>query len=169
MNTIRWQWLTAALMLGSQAAMAGSATGALTVSATVSLTCAVTTNPVNFGAYDPVARAPTDATGLLVITCTEGAFYDIALDAGTHPGAPGDASMRRMTRTERDRSLPYALFVDSARVTLWGNPFTTTYRFVTHVGNGTARDHPVYGRIDAGQFVSAGLYADTVIATLTYH
>jgi spore coat protein U-like protein len=169
MNTIRWQWLAAALLLSNTVAMAGSATGALAVSATVSPTCAVTTSPVNFGAYHPAAKAPTDATGLLVITCTEGVFFDIALDAGAYPSIPGDAATRRMTRIERGRSLPYALFADSVRTTLWGSAYNTTQRFFTHAGNGAAHDYPVYGRIDAGQYVPAGLYADTVIATLTYH
>jgi len=169
MNTNRWQWLAAAILLGSKAAMAGSATGALAVSATVSLTCSVTTIPLNFGAYNPVGKLPTDATGLLDITCTEGAFYNVTLDAGTHPSIAGDATTRRMTGTDRRGGLPYALFMDSARMTLWGHLFSITDRFVMHVGNGAAQRYPVYGRITAGQYAPAGLYADTVIATLTYH
>ena len=171
MHNIRWQWLAATLVLvlGSKVALAGSATGALSVSATVSLTCAITTSSVNFGPYNPAARVPTDATGLLVITCTEGAFYDIALDAGNRPSIPGDAATRRMTRNEQDHNLPYALFADSAHLTLWGEQSNPTHRFVTDAGDGTAHHYPVYGRIDPGHYVPAGLYNDKVMATLTYH
>jgi len=170
MNKLRLQWLAAAvLMLGSTVVAAGSATSTLAVSASVSTTCAITTTPVNFGPYDPSSRSATEATGLVMITCTQGAICDIALDAGAHPLAPGNIATRRMKPAELDHSLPYALFIDSARVTLWGNQFNSNDRFVTDVGNGMPHHYPVYGRIDAGQFVPAGLYADTVIVTLTYH
>ena len=170
MNKLRLQWLAAAvLVLGSSAAVAGSANASLAVSASVSLTCAITTTPVNFGVYDPSSRSATDATGAVMIICTQGVICDIALDAGAHPRIPGNITTRRMQPAETGHSLPYALFTDSARATIWGNQFNNNDRFVTHVGNGMAHQYPVYGRIDAGQFVPAGLYADTVIATLTYH
>ena len=172
MNTFRLQWLSAVLLvLGghAQLAAAGSATAALTVSASVNLTCAITTSPVTFGRYDPLSGAENDATGAVVITCTQGAVCDIALDAGGHPRQPGNIATRRMKPAQLDGSLPYALFVDDARTTLWGNQFASNPRFVTHTGNGQPQKYPVYGRIAAGQFVPAGLYTDTVIATLTYH
>lgn len=106
---------------------------------------------------------------MVMITCTQGAICDIALNAGAFPLAPGNVATRRMKLAAFDHSLPYALFTDSARATLWGNQRNSKNRFVTHVGNGRAHEYPVYGRIAAGQFVPAGLYADTVIATLTYH
>lgn len=170
MDKLRLQWLAAALLvLDSTAAVAGSATATLAVSASISLTCAITTTPVNFDPYDPSSRSGTEAAGMVMITCTQGAICDIALDAGAHPRVPGNIATRRMKPAEPGHSLPYTLFTDSARGMLWGNQFNNNDRFVTHVGNGMAHQYPVYGRIAAGQFVPAGLYADTVIATLTYH
>lgn len=168
MNHMRMQWLATVLILGSKVAVAGTVVDALAVSATISPNCAVTTSPVNFGPYNPASRLMTPATGLVVITCTEDTFYDIALDAGVHPLKPGDVTSRQMARTEHDHDLPYALFVDSARMTLWSSQSSHAYRAGTHAGSGAAHHYPVYGRIGAARH-AAGPYADTVIATLTYH
>ena len=75
-------------MLGTTVVAAGSATSALAVSASVSATCAITTTPVNFVPYDLSSRSVTEAAGLVMITCTQGAICDIAPDAGAHPLAP---------------------------------------------------------------------------------
>ena len=72
-----------------------------------------------------------------------------------------------MARTKHDHDLPYALFVDSARMTLWSGQSNHAYRAGTHAGHGAAHCYPVYGRIEAGHH-AAGVDDDTVTATLTY-
>src|SRR5580765_2535502 len=69
----------------------------LTVNATVSKNCTITTAPVNFGAYDPVAAnatAPLDGIGTITVTCTKGAGVTLALN----PGSNAQGTTRRMSQ-----------------------------------------------------------------------
>lgn len=164
--------LAAALYLfASATASAGTASTNLSVTATVSSSCTVTTQAVAFGTYDPASASPLDATGTVAVTCTAGTTYSIALDAGANASVAGDATTRRMLANTTD-FLPYTLYLDAGRTTIWGdgangtsvNPTTGTF-----TGDGTELSHSAYGRIGAGQYVAPGAYADTVLATVTYN
>lgn len=156
---------------GIGSATAATTTANLSVTATVSHTCIVTTTPVAFGTYDPSALQAKDATGSVSVTCTLGTTYSIALDAGANAATPGNATTRRMLANASNYLL-YTLYLDIAQSTIWGdgnhgtsvNPIAAS-----HTGDGTAQHYTVYGRIPTAQYVAAGAYADTVIATVTYN
>lgn len=167
----RLQALAVLLVMGANAAVAATTTTNLSVTATVSATCAVTTSPVAFGVYDPNAGSPTDATGTVSVTCVQGTTYTIALDAGANASTPGDAGTRRMLANASDH-LPYTLYLDAARTTVWGdgaNGTSLNPAAGSFTGDGSAQAYTVYGRIAAGQYVAAGAYADAVVATVTYN
>src|SRR5471032_2521756 len=81
----------AALSLTVSPAAAATATGTLGISATVLATCFFTTTPLSFGAY---TGSQTDATGTVLVTCSNSVPYNIGLDAGTATGAT--VSSRKM-------------------------------------------------------------------------
>jgi spore coat protein U-like protein len=159
------------LALAANAASAGTATANLSVSATVLAVCVVATTPVAFGVYNPSSASPTDATGAVTVICTPGALYSIALDAGANPSTPGNVTTRRMKANTSDY-LPYQLYIDAGRTTVWGdgangsslNPTSGTY-----TATGLLQSYAVYGRITTGNYVPSGSYVDTVVATVTYN
>ena len=59
----------AATALVAAPAFGASATSNVAVSATVINNCTITTTPVAFGNYDPLAAAPDNNSGTVVITC----------------------------------------------------------------------------------------------------
>lgn len=157
----------AGLLLAGQAD-AATATANLNVSASVSAACSISTNALAFGAYDPVganAAAPLDASGGVVVTCTNGASTTVTLGQGAHAntGSTDAAPIRRMA--SGGNFLSYALYQDASRSTTWGNTAGTG---VGHTGTGTATTITVYGRVAAAQNVASGSYTDVVVATVTF-
>jgi spore coat protein U-like protein len=158
--------LSSCLFVGQ--ANAGTVTANLSVTATVSASCAISTTPLAFGAYDPVganAATPLDATGGVVVTCTNGASTTVTLGQGSNAntGSSDAVPLRRMV--SGGNFLAYSLFQNAGHTTTWGNTAGTG---VGHTGTGTATTVSVYGRVAAGQNVASGSYADTVVATVTF-
>lgn len=165
--------LTAALLchLASATAIAGTASANLNVTATVNSNCIATTGAVSFGTYDPSSGSAKDASGSVTVTCTAGTTYTIALDAGANAGTGGDATTRQMLANASDL-LPYTLYLDASRTTIWGdgaNGTSVNPAAGSFTGDGSAQAHVAYGRITAGQYVAPGSYVDTVVATVTYN
>jgi len=152
--------------LNGERASALTATDNLAVSATVIATCTIVAAPVNFGTYDVTAVTPTDATGTVTITCSNGAAVYVTLGQGSNPGAGSTdpAPARQMSAGGTDR-IGYGLFSDAGHTTTWGNTQATG---LTATGNGAAQALSVFGRIPAGQGVASGAYTDSVLATVNY-
>jgi len=158
-----------ALMIGGLAlglatpALAQTATANLAVSASVSNNCSITTSAVAFGAYDPVvtnATTPLDSNGAVIVTCTKGAGTRIDLGLGSN----ASGSTRRMAGGAE--FLTYEIYTDSPGGTVWGSG--ATGRSITAAPSKAPRSFTVYGRVPAGQDVSATTYNDTVVATINF-
>lgn len=150
----------AALCLVSGQAFAQSAD--LAVSATVVGRCVIMSSPLAFGDYSPLDAAPLDREGGLTVQCTRGSTVTISLGDGLH--ALG--SQRRMENGTPEEYLSYDLFQDGARSIPWGPDLIDR---VSHTaGSLLPVNLTVYGRITAGQDVSAGNYSDTVVATINF-
>jgi len=153
------------LALGLTApAFAQTATANLGVSATVAKNCSITTSAVAFGSYDPVvthATSPLDGTGSVVVTCTKGAGTRIDLGVG----ANASGSTRRMAGG--GDFLTYELYQNTGRTTVWGSG-ASAGQTIAAAPSRAARTFTVFGRIPAGQDVSAASYADTVVATINF-
>jgi len=130
--------------------------------------CTVTTAGISFGNYDPLSQVDNGSTGTIRVFCTlilslAGSF---TIDLST--GSSGSYSQR--TLKNGASSLAYNLFSDSAYGQIWGNgtggstQVSQSFTSLLIVD----RSFTVYGRIPAGQNVSAGAYADTIIVTVTY-
>jgi len=137
----------------------------LTVSANVVKNCTISTAPVNFGAYDPVAAnatSPLDGVGTVTVACTKGAVAKVGLNVG---GYPAGTSRRMFGGTST--FLAYELYRDANHATVWGNTADTALD-IPEAQNRNPRNFSVYGRIAAAQDAAVGNYADTIVATVNF-
>jgi spore coat protein U-like protein len=137
----------------------------LTVTASVTKNCTISTSPVNFGAYDPVAAhaaAPLDGTGTVIVTCTKGAPAKVGLGIGSN----AQGTTRRMSGGTA-AFLLYELYRDPSRTTIWGDTLDTALD-VPAAPDRNPRTFTVYGRVAQAQDASVGSYTDTVVATVNF-
>ena len=144
---------------------AQTATASLTVSASVTKNCTITTAPVTFGAYDPVAAnatAPLDAIGSVTVACTKGAVAKVGLNGG----ANAQGTTRRMGQGTAEY-LTYEIYKDTTHATIWGDTADTALD-IPAAPNRNPRTFTAYGRIAAAQDAAVGNYTDTVVATVNF-
>ena len=153
---MKWPWVVVAT-----AAVIGLLGGA---TAEAAPSCTISAGSLAFGSYDVFASSANDSTTTLTITCN-GAAHDIVVSLST--GASGGYNPRTMTRG--GESLSYNLYRDAARTSIWGDGTggTSTYTNANPANN-AAINVTVYGRVPAGQDVSAGAYSDTVSAVINF-
>ncbi|NTV94801.1 MAG: spore coat protein U domain-containing protein [Thiobacillus sp.] len=160
------KWLAAFLACGANLALAGTATGNLSVSATVSNTCTVGTSSIDFGAYNPISGSAHSGTGSVKVTCTTGTSYSIELGTGTYSGS---CSGNRCMKDAGTDYLPYELYQDSGHSTVWGGTaYSAGSAKSSQTGTGSEQTHSLYGGIAAGQNVPKGSYSDTVTVTVNF-
>jgi spore coat protein U-like protein len=137
-----------------------------TVTTIVQAECSVTTMPVNFGNYDPVAAnaaSPLDTTGSVNVLCTAGTVATVSLGTGQNFAG----GTRRMAGP-LGSFLTYQLFRDPGRSSIWSTAPNTVS------GTSTSNSVPinggmtVYGRVPAAQDPRVGVHTDTVLATVNY-
>ncbi len=152
-------------------AMAQTATSNLTVTATVGNVCTISSASISFGNYDPVTAhhgttgIDLDGSGSVTTTCTNGLAATITLGQGLAPatGSTPAAPLRQLANGAN--VIGYSLFRDSGRTTAWGN---TSVTGLGVTGTGSALTSTIYGRIPRGQAAAAGIYNDTVVATVSF-
>lgn len=127
--------------------------------------CSISTTAVNFGTYDVFAMSPRDATGQITFRCSapRPPLVTINLDRG---GAPSFDPRQMRNGAE---TLNYNLYLDSTRTTIWGDGTagSQAYTQASPLPNRNI-NVDVFGRIPAGQDVSAGIYSNTVTATIQF-
>ena len=135
--------LAAALLLGVPAAQAA---------------CTISTTSVAFGAYSPFNPVNLDGTGILTVGCTPPTSTTASLSTGF-----GTYAARLLSSGASQ--ITYNLYTTAARTTVWGDGTAGTG---TVSLSGRNQTYTVFGRIPAQQNVSAGTYADTLVATITF-
>ena len=129
-----------------------------------SASCTISAVDVSFGTYNVFSASPLDSTGSVTYTCTDirpSVRITINLSRG---GAP-TFNPRRMLKS--GEALNYNLYMDAARTTIWGDATSGTSQYGPVKANPTDT-LTIYGRIPAGQDVTAGSYTDTVVATINF-
>ena len=132
--------------------------------------CGVSSTALTFGGYLSTTARPTDMTATVTVSCLTlvGVFvmWTVALSAG----ASGSYMQRYMTAGTSH--LNYQIYTDSGHSQPWGDGTggssvnSGSYTALAiGTGGGT---YTAYGRITALQWVSPGMYGDTIIVTLTY-
>lgn len=141
------------------------AAGALSAAATAEAACTISTTAVSFGSYNVFSASPDDGTGQITYRCTapRPPLVTIQLDKG---GAPSFNPRQMRMGSE---VLNYNLYLDSTRTTIWGDGTggSQAYSQSSPQPNQNINVN-VYGRIPAGQDVSAGNYSATVTATIFF-
>jgi spore coat protein U-like protein len=157
----------------SQVAQAGTATSNTAVTATVVANCTISTTPVAFGNYDPVAAnatTPLQSSGSVTIACTKGSAPTIGISLG----ANALGSVRRMTDGAFN-FLDYEIYQPASNApgaacaftTVWGTAGAGLFT-PTSPTSKAARTYNVCGQIPAAQDIAAGSFADTVVATVNF-
>ncbi|MEP7124649.1 MAG: spore coat U domain-containing protein [Byssovorax sp.] len=154
--------------LDATTALAATDTHNLAVGATIANSCTIGTTPLAFGTYDGVgANATTDldVASKVTVTCTlAGADVAVTLGQGLNPtGASTDAAPARRMIDGGGNLMTYSIFSNPGRTTNWDN-----ITGLASTPTGSAVDVPIYGRVNQGQTLPAGTYADTVVATVTF-
>jgi spore coat protein U-like protein len=106
----------------------------------------------------------SDLAGSIILTCTPGMSVAISLDYGL--GESASSSVRYLTLD--DESLPYQLYQDSSRSTVWGLADDGLQLSISSFPE-TTTSYPVYARLIAvDSLPSAGVYVDTVTVIVAY-
>jgi spore coat protein U-like protein len=119
---------------------------------------------VNFGTYDVFNTIPTDSTGSMTYTCVS-LVGTITIDLSKGSALSyGPRQMRQGTGT-----MTYNLYLDAARVLVWGDGTGGTSRYGPVVPLlALPVTVTIYSRIPARQNVTAGSYTDTIMATINF-
>jgi spore coat protein U-like protein len=118
---------------------------------------------VSFGAYDVFSPSPNNnGVGRLTISCSGGGSnrFNVALSAGQ------SHSHVTRTMTSGANTLNYDLFTDSACTVIWGDG--TGGSSMMSVPKNSTTTLYIYGEIPPGQDVAAGVYTDSIIATVSF-
>jgi spore coat protein U-like protein len=157
-----------ALLSAAHDAGAATASGALMVSVTVAPTCSVAANPLLFGTYYP-GNGGLNANATLLVRCSHGAAFTVAMDAGA-----GGGTLAQRLMTQGAARLQYNLYTSAARTTVWGDGSVSS-AVVAGVGKGLANGETltetIYGSLPdnaANRQLPPGLYTDTVLVTVSY-
>ena len=114
--------------------------------------CTVSAVAVNFGAYDPTAGNPGEATGSISVMCTPATMSMVKFDPGRNSG--GNFIPRKLYG--EGNYLNYNLYTDPAGTRIWGDGAGNTF---TQPGGSNVT---VYGRIPPLQKIKPGVYSDFV-------
>jgi spore coat protein U-like protein len=154
-------------------------TALLAVSANVSANCTISASAVSFGRYESLqanAIAPLNAAGRVSIACTKGSAPKITLDLGQNPSGERRHMALSTGGGAADR-LTYELYLPPDTVSGTGCRFPGAVPWGSSPGEAftptppltrAPRSYSVCGTIPAGQGVSMGSYADTVVATVNF-
>jgi spore coat protein U-like protein len=150
---MRMKWTMAIVVLA----------GALGATPAEAAKCTISTGPVMFGTYDVFNTAPLDSTSGLAFDCNGGARnVSISISRGQ------SSTFFPRTLKKGAESLTYNLFLDASRTTIWGDGAGATETYFNRNPPNTVVQVPIYGRITAGQDVTAGSYADSVTVQIDF-
>lgn len=146
--------------------LAAWAAGPVQVSATILVSCQVAGTVLSFGgSINPLtASSAVDASSTLNVTCTNTTPFSLSLNAGLNAGGASNFGGRVMKNGTN--SLPYQLYLDAARSTVWGDGAGSSVYHGTGTGNSQAV--AIYGRLPSLAQVAPGSYSDTVTVTVSY-
>ncbi len=156
-----------AMALSAGNVFADTATDNLDVSATVIENCLISTSALAFGDYDPVdvnLDADLEGTGTVSVTCTMGDVVQITLGQGANDATGTSGAPARRMKNGVANFLSYDLFSDDGHLAVWADSTAD----VETTGDGEIEEHIVYGLVEMGQNVPAGVYTDVVVATVTF-
>lgn len=133
--------------------------------------CNLAAGNMAFGSYDVFSPYHLDSVGTLIVTCPNNDNNQpttVTITMGLS-AASNSIMDRKMKKIGGDDTLRYNLFMDATRASVWGNTLgldALTQSIMSASRGGPQFRVSVFGRIPAGQDVSAGVYSDTVTVTI---
>lgn len=127
----------------------------------------VSATPLAFGIYSPGSGSATESNGLISVYCADSTnqlpSFTVALSAGN----AGNFNPRLMQNGAN--TLRYNIFIDAGYSIVWGDGTSGT-TVQSYGGNSgvSLLSYTDYGQLFAAQFVSAGLYADSIVVTVSF-
>lgn len=130
--------------------------------------CAITTTPVNFGFYDPLAMADLNSSGGITVTCNAPVRNPVVpVTLSLSAGNSGSFTQRLMTSTAGG-ALNYNLYSDAAKTSVIGDGSGGSMILTNVISKATTWNVTIYGRVPAGQNVVPGVYSDSITATIVW-
>lgn len=123
---------------------------------------ATPTYKLHFPLASGTTTALTDAYTTIEVTCSAGVTYDVTADDGLHP-VSGSRQMKKVDAP--GTYLNYQLYQDAGRTTVWGgwpNSIVGGTAISKPSVAGTTETIQIFGRVPAGQALTAGSYRDIV-------
>ena len=127
--------------------------------------CWVSTTSVNFGSYNVLSATPTDSTGTVSVYCNQENFITVSIGPSANSGG---FKPRQMRLTTGNDLMNYNLYRDTTRTQIWGDGTGGNFTVSGIVPRSNTLYQTVFGRIPAGQDISAGLYMETLTVTITW-
>jgi spore coat protein U-like protein len=132
------------------------------------VSCTISATAVNFGNYDVFNATALASNGTLTVTClgvpVAGTSVRISLNRGLHSPVFPNRNLANGAQL-----LGYNLYQDAGFTVIWGNGANGTSVYGPFlITNSNPVPLTMFGRVPAGQDVTAGSYTDTITATLTY-
>lgn len=156
------------------ALLLGIAASAASAQPSVACTSGVSAGTLVFGTVVPHAPAGVSALlGELVVRCSnpDDAARTVRLRVAISAGASGNAAQRQMRRAGAPAPLLYNLYEDPAYSVVWTDRTGGRPDEVVGVPARASAELrlPIFGRVPGRQTaVTAGMYSDTLIATVRY-
>jgi len=126
--------------------------------------CNVVTSAMSFGAYDPLSATPADTTTTVSISCNPKKPQIVTIQiSGGNSGTP---AMRNLLNGSS--VLVYNLFSNPGRSQVIGDGTGGSTTLTRSVDRTSPWNVTLYGRIPALQVIPAGLYSDSLVATILW-
>lgn len=125
--------------------------------------CNITATPLAFGNYDTLSTTPLDSTASLNISCKPKKPFTVTVQFS--PGSSGSFSQRSMSGPG---TLLYNLFTDASMTNIMGDGTGGSSTLQRIVDKANPWNLTIFGRIPALQTVPAGIYADSLTATILF-
>lgn len=143
-----------------------TATSNLAVTMTVNANCTISATALPFGTTTSLATV-LNQQGSVGVTCTNTTPYTVGLDGGNVIAST--IAIRLMAGTSTGNTtttVPYQLYSDAARTSIWGN---SVGAWLAGIGNGGTQTLTVYGQVPVAAITpKPDLYESTVVATITF-
>lgn len=126
--------------------------------------CSISATSVSFGTYNVFSSSDLDSTGSVTYRCNaQASNITITLSKGV------SSTYNPRVMTKGSELLGYNLYLNAGRTTVWGDGTggSGIYSRANPPNNNNVTV-TIYGRIPAGQDVSAGSFDDTISATINF-
>lgn len=122
--------------------------------------CTVTATSFQFGTIDPLIAMTTTSTSTITVNCPAPTSYAIAL-------SPGAGTFAERLMMSGSNTLSYNLYADAAHTIIWGDGTGGTAT-VNGSASTSGTSHTVYGRAPHQPTAVPGIYADSIVVTVSF-